>query len=165
MSRTLAEAKQWLQDHIADGAVCPCCDRYTKLYKRNINSSMAYVLILIHNHFQSAPEAEWLHVPSYLNERGLRGCVSAAIRGDWAKLTHWNLLTEKQCLCGTGTLAGYYKITARGVAFAQNTCRVAKSVYLRNNEVEHFSDDTVSIRGALGKKFNYSELLTPAYPR
>ena len=34
---TLDEAKAWLRDQVDDGAHCPCCGQFAKVYKRRIH--------------------------------------------------------------------------------------------------------------------------------
>jgi hypothetical protein len=43
--KTLEEAQTEFYDDLIEGTTCPCCDRWAKVYKRSINSSMAKGLI------------------------------------------------------------------------------------------------------------------------
>jgi hypothetical protein len=156
---TLAGAKQWLRDRVADGATCPCCTQFAKVYKRPITRSMAYSLILIDRHFQKDPVKAWLHVPSYLTRTSI---VGAAIRGgDWAKLVHWGLLEEKPEIRKDGSpRAGYYKITERGSAFARGEIRIPKFVFIYASRVlNRPSPETISVQEALGAAFDYRALM------
>jgi len=156
--RTLIEAKAWLDERIEDGVICPCCDQHAQVYKRKLNSAMACVLLLINRH----KGGEWIHVPSYINAKVRSPAVAAAIRGDWAKLKHWGLITE---LIGErpdgSTRVGYYMITRNGRLFAQNKLRVPRHIWLYNGSAitSRKDTETVSITEALGDKFDYSELM------
>lgn len=59
---TLAEAQQWLAERITGGARCPCCNQYSKVYRRQINSGMARSLIAMYR----AGGLDWVHVPTQI---------------------------------------------------------------------------------------------------
>ena len=154
---TLLEVQQWLQKRLDDGVECPCCTQLAKVYKRKLNGAMAFVLLLI----SRLKGGEWIHVPSFINAQVRNPAVAAAIRGDWAKLTHWGLIEE---LLGErpdgSTRVGYYKITRNGRLFVQNKLRVPKHIWLYDGHTTERQDsETVSIIEALGDKFDYSELM------
>lgn len=168
--KTIAEVKEWLAEHFDEGVSCPCCDQLVKRYKRKLNSSMAYVLILMYRwdreYTRNGRPSDYLHVPSFLaTTGGINPHRAAAIRGDWAKLRHWGLIEEKpgqQREDGSGR-AGFYKITAKGCNFARGFDRVPAHIYLYNQEVQATPDDEkipmVTIQEALAEKFNYLELM------
>lgn len=151
---TLEEAKAWLRERFDNGAVCPCCNQYVKLYKRKLNSFMAYALILIDRYFRQAEAEEWLHVPSYLIEQN-------APDRECAKLRYWGLIEECPADRPDGSPhAGFYKITELGKSFVNRKVRVPRYIYLYNKEpVKRKDDDTIDIYEALGEKFSYNELM------
>jgi hypothetical protein len=158
-SSTLEEARRWVLAKRAKGVGCPCCGQFAKIYKRKLNSFMAYALVLIERYFQTARVDEWLHVPSFLikNSCSDREC---------AKLVYWDLITphyaERE---DGGKHAGYYRITQRGRDFVRSKITLPRYVYLYNGELLGFSDDgEISIRDALGDKFRYSELMMEYVP-
>lgn len=154
---TLAQAIEWLEERLDDGVECPCCGQLAKVYKRKLNSAMAFVLLLIHRR----KGADWVHVPSYINAKVRNPAVAAAVRGDWAKLTHWGLLDALEGERPDGSKRiGYYKITTKGRRFANNQLKVSKHVWFYNGgSAERVDDEMVSIVDALGDKFDYSELM------
>jgi len=155
---SVADAKAWLRNNVNKGAYCPCCTQLAKVYKRKLNSSMAFVLLLVHRYEGS----DWLHVPSYINTQVHHPGVAAAVRGDWAKLTHWGLLEEQpnQERADGSTRVGNYRITANGRAFAQNRIRVPRHIWIYDGHALNRTDGaTVSIVEALGDTFNYAELM------
>lgn len=172
---TLNEATEWLAERFDAGVHCPCCGQLVKRYKRKLNSSMAYVLILLFHREQYglAGDADsfktigpYVHVPSYLVWCTRRTpAMAAATRGDWAKLVHWDLIEAMpgQEREDGSKRAGFYKVTAKGDLFVNNALLVPAHIYLYNQEVQAQPDDTqipmVSIRDALGVKFNYAELM------
>lgn len=152
--RSLEEAKQWLRERFENGAVCPCCNQYVKLYKRKLNSFMAYALLLIDRYFRQPDAKEWLHVPSYLIEQN-------ATDRECAKLRYWGLIEEMPEGRDDGSPhAGFYKITELGKQFVARTVRVPMYVHLYNgNPLKRPAAETIDIYEALGEKFNYNELM------
>jgi hypothetical protein len=161
---TLEQAKQWLRERVKEGAECPCCTQFAKVYRRKLNSSMAYALILVDRFFRSNPTEQWLHVPSHLADLGLPGKTAAAIRGDWAKLLHWNMLIERQGESTSGTPhSGYYGITDVGRGFVGGKIRVPRFAYFYDSKCLRLDADIdTDIHEALGDKFDYAELMRVA---
>jgi len=153
-TRTLEEAKKWLRERFEQGAECPCCKQYVKLYKRKLNSFMAYALLLIDRYFRQPDAKEWLHVPSYLVEQN-------ATDRECAKLRYWGLIEEMPEGREDGSPhAGFYKITDLGKQFVARTIRVPMYIHLYNGSIVRRPDaETIDIYEALGEKFNYNELM------
>lgn len=157
---TLDDSRAWLASRINDGAACPCCAQFAKVYRRPLTGSMAYVLLLIERWTRTSMRTEWLHVPSYLSEQSH---VGVAVRGgDWAKLVHWGLIEERPVVRADGARhAGYYRITQLGLDFVNDRVLVPKYVFLYNRKkLDRTTDKMVSIDKALGKNFNYAELMS-----
>jgi hypothetical protein len=126
-----------------------------KLYKRKLNSFMAYALLLIDRYFRQPNAKEWLHVPSYLIEQN-------ATDRECAKLRYWGLIEEMPEGRDDGSPhAGFYKITELGKRFVAREVTVPMYIHLYNGEVVKRRDfETIDIYAALGEKFNYSELMS-----
>jgi len=156
---TLAEAAAWLLQQHKKGAICPCCTQFAKRYKRKLNSSMAYALLLIFHAFRT--RTVWLHVPEYLMEVCKTGPTVRG--GDWAKLIHWGLIEQKpdEMRQDGSKRTGFYKITDKGNAFVRGEIRVPKYVYIYASRCVGASEETVSFREALGREngFRYDELM------
>ena len=77
------------------------------------------------------------------------------------KLYHWGLIEEMAKDPGDTTrrTSGLWRPTEKGVQFVQCLLQVPKRVYLYNNEILGWDDQTVTIRDALGTKFDYAELM------
>jgi len=161
---TLEEAKTWLGDRVGRGARCPCCDRFTKEYRRKFNKSVAYVLLLIDRYYRRPdvkPDA-WLHVPSYLAEMTAdTPRRAAAVRGDWAKLKLWNLIEEKTGERDDGSKrAGLYRITKLGRQFVNREVMIPAYVHIYNGKLVPRQVKTmISFDDALGDGFNYDEIM------
>lgn len=159
---TLEEAKKWLRVRFGKGATCPACNQFVKLYKRKLNKSMAYVLLLMDSHFRGDVVEEWLHVPSYIAEMvSDHPRRAAAVRGDWAKLKYWGLIEEKPDVRADGSpRVGYWKLTPLGRQFARRQVKVPSHVYSYNGEtLQRTVEEMVTIDDALGTEFSYDEIM------
>jgi len=156
---TLNDAIDWTGSHMRQGAYCPCCGQLTKIYRRKLNSSMAYALILIYKRSRQETGG-WFHVPSHIAGLGLKGAVAAAIRGDWAKLVHWELIEPQQGPHeGEGRTSGIWRVTERGRDFVLGLTREREYVLIYDGNCIGLDGDLISIQTALKNRFNYEELL------
>ncbi len=162
---TLAAAKQWLRARFSKGAPCPCCNQFVKCYRRPMNKSMAYVLLLMESYFSGDVVDEWLHVPSFIAEMvSDNPRRAAAVRGDWAKLKLWGLIEEKPDIRNDGSpRVGYWKMTRLGRQFARRQVKVASHVFIYNGEpLQRVVEDQITIDDALGTEFSYDEIMGEA---
>jgi hypothetical protein len=144
---TLADAQQWLADRVTSGARCPCCNQYSKVYRRQINSGMARSLIAMYLH---GPQGQWVHLPTQVGARSR----------EEGKLRYWGLVEEQVDIQrADGGRAGYWRLTDAGRAWVTGRCTVPKFAAVYNNTVLRHYGDEISITDALGTKFNYTELM------
>ena len=115
---TLTEAKELLQSQISKGAICPCCGRYTKIYRRNINSGMAKFLKALYNLNQ-------INEMPYSANDVLKSMVSPARSLDYGVLVHFGVIKKVS--------TNNYQITEIGKQFVEGKISVPKFVYLQNN--------------------------------
>ena len=151
---TVSEAREWIRKARVKGCRCPCCDQHAQIWKRHLNYAMAHGLILIYEYF--AQHDGWLHVPSYLNGRGV-----VARGGDLVKLVHWGMLlfpTDKVRKDGSPRV-GNYRITERGYKFVERELAVPSYYLSYNNVPIGWSDKKILIDEALSKHFSYDELM------
>lgn len=164
---TLEEAKRWLRARFGKGAPCPACNQFVKCYRRPMNKSMAFVLLLIARYYRRydvKPE-EWLHVPSYIAEVvASNPRRAAAVRGDWAKLKYWGLIEEKPETRADGSpRVGYWRLTQLGRQFVNREVKVPSHIFVYNGEaLERAVEERISIDDALTTDFNYSEIMGEA---
>lgn len=158
---SLIQAKDWLRSRVNDGATCPCCTQFAKVYRRKINSSMACGLILISKFFRKNSTDQWLHVPSYLGELDLPPNIRVVVRGgDWAKLVFWKCLEPRPGEREDGsTRTGYWRITPVGTDFANNATILPKYARIYDDRCLGLEGDPVSIHEAIKDRFNYGELM------
>lgn len=167
----LRDAKTHLDQNIREGVNCPCCGQFVKLYRRPINSSMAWTLVLIYRYYKDRLLDEWLHVETYM--KGLPGIPASLVGGDFSKLRYWGILEAKydtpETLDDPDTRrAGYYRITQKGIDFVLGKITVPRHVYLFNREVHGFSPELISIEDAFKDRYDYRRLMAdgdiPPFP-
>lgn len=135
---TLTEARRWFHSTVRDGTICPCCDQYCQIYKRTMFSTMARDLIRM---LKKGADKEYIRTSRIDNS------------GNIGKMRHLGLITM-------GDTRGYWKITETGMMFLQRRHRVPKWFYTWNQECVGYDDSkTIDIIDALGKKFDYDELM------
>jgi hypothetical protein len=142
-------AEDWTMNAAHDGAECPCCGQYVKVYRRKLYSAMAYALLLIHRSTENKSDP-WVHVPKLLNGHG-----TVARGGDFAKLVHWDLLESHE------KDSGFYKLTEKGIQFAECRIAVPIAVYIYNGaRLDWDSSEMITVVEALNDKFNYEKLMS-----
>jgi hypothetical protein len=150
----LGQAREWLIEQVDehDKATCPLCDKLANLYHRMLYGDPLAGLIKAHKKY----EQDWFHWARVVGAQG----------GDGAKLEHWGLMqraSRERDPKEPGV--GYWRLTDRGDAFVRNTItvpRCARIVGIRNRFVRWCDDKhpgETNIRSALGKNFDYDELM------
>ena len=157
MTPSLAEAAKWVSDNGPNGVFCPCCDQVAKVYRRKLNRAMAYSLICLYRLSQDLPQDEWMDVPALLTKHRL---VAVLRSREYQKLCYWGLLESKGDKRADGGKAGMYRLTSEGKRFVSGTTAVPRHVVLYNGVVIEIDySQLITIREALGDKFNYDELM------
>lgn len=136
-SDTLSDAKEELMGNLDEGTTCPCCGQFAKRYRRKLHSAMAAGLRRALKLYGLAP---------FEIDAGLGRQYSS----DFAKLRFWGLIDQ---LSDTGK----WHVTLWGRLFVTGGI-VRKYVHIYNNSADFFSGDDVTIREALGSKFDCDEL-------
>lgn len=154
---TLAQAQEVLKEHAIDGAICPACRQLVKLSSKELSANLGYTLLVLFRHFTK--ESTWIHVLDYLGEMVQLGSV---VRGtDYTKLLLWGLLEEmpEDLRKKEKKKPGFYRMTAKGLAFCKGESTLPKEVFLYNDHVRGFSPESVGIREVLGTTYNYDDLI------
>lgn len=148
IARSLFESK--LQS--PHGTVCPCCNRYAKVYKRPITDKMAYGLILM----ARLPVGTWIHLDDFMAARHIPIVVYSMV----PLLRFWGLLERADGIKDDGNPNnGFYRVTEAGHAFVRNQGSVLKYACLYNNALLNLEGKSITIKDALGTKFHYDELM------
>jgi hypothetical protein len=142
---TLREAKVWLGQHLAEGAICPACTQHAKVYRRKINSTMARALIQMYLH--GAAE-RFVHVPS------LPGDTHEISQASW-----WDLVEEERIRRPDGGRAGFWSLTVFGRMFVLGEVSVPEYALIYDGSLVRTEGDPRTISDCLGVRFNYDELM------
>ncbi len=136
------------------GYSCPHCGSYCKRYFRKFNSNMAVALIFLYRN----REKGFVHLENLMIESGFKRC------GDASYLRHYKLIEAFSGQREDGSSRnGHYKITGRGIMFVEKKMKVQGTYIIYNNKHEGFEGDEIDIEQALGKKFDYRELMAGDY--
>ena len=149
----LEDAISLVRDNLnKGGAICPCCQQFTKVYKRKISGSSAYGLVRL---YQKYGKKEF-HLERALKELN----ILKIVRSDFPKLRYWDLIIQHKGKREDGSSRnGYYNITDRGVLFIFNHTKVQKYAHIYNNLRFQSSGDLVLINDCWDEKFDYNELM------
>ena len=134
------------------GEACPTCRQLAKKYKRKLYSTMVLALICIYRKQYQAGE-EWIHFKEIFDWNGIY------VGGDMNKLPYWGLIEQRSNTCKTKRRSGYWRITQKGMDFVLRKHKVPSHINLYNQGFLGFSGDDIDIVDALGKNFNYQELM------
>lgn len=146
------DAKKYITENFEEGVVCPCCDQFVKLYRRQINVTMAKMLIKFYQMNQD--EQRWYHISEITGSENTSG-------GDFAKLRFWGLVEEmEKDPDDTETrTSGMWRITERGKLFARGELMVERYARIFNQKLYRMEGEMIDIRHSLGKRFDYEELM------
>lgn len=147
---SIRDGKLWLRQQLKKGAHCPLCGQRAQMYHRKINSGMARSLIHMYRIAGPHPD-RWIHVSQ----------IGAKSREE-GKLVHWGLLEEQKAVGLHGGRAGYWRLTQKGLDFVQGKTTVHSHVFIYDGRFYGFDGSQVTIKDALGAKFDYNELLNGA---
>jgi len=151
---TLEEAKQYLRDNFKDGVLCPCCNQNVKEYRRKLNSSMAYGLIILFK----AQKRDGFNKYIKMNEEVARLNIPSS-NIEYSKLAYWGLIEEMPNTSEKKKNSGYWTITKKGIEFVNNRLLLPKYAKIYNKLCNGFEGEMISIKDSLNEKFNYTELI------
>ena len=140
------------QARTSAGATCPSCNKHVKVYHRKFNSGMAYTLINVYRQARKTNN-EWLHVGHFLRKE------CDVWPSDYAKIVWWSLMQKHPGKKKDGNSSGLYRMTRKGSMFVKGRITIPSHANEYMSEVESFDGDEINIVEALGKKFDYDELM------
>lgn len=153
VTSTLDEAQRWVRERAEQvgGTKCPACGQHAQVYRRKINGRQADAIIALYRKHGM----DWGHVPT----------IAPRLRGDGgmiALLRYWGLVEESPELRDDGGRAGWWRVTDLGRDFVLNRVTVPKYARIYDSDLLSLEGVQVSIRDALGERFNYEELMAGA---
>lgn len=136
------------------GYVCPCCGQFVKRYFRKLNANMAITMIALFR----KKKFGFIKVEEFMRVNGYQRS------GDFPYLVHWGLLEKMTGERIDGSKKnGFYKLTEKGRQFVLEQIIVPQTLIIYNGKCEGFEGREISIKDALGKKFDYHELMKGDY--
>lgn len=144
-SMTLGEARDVLREHVEEGHTCPTCTLFAKVYKHPCDSAMARTLIVM---YRAGGLDRFLHAPS--------------LPGDNHKVSQlawWDLVEEEKGRRPDGGRKGYWRLTEQGRDFVLGSTTIQKYARIYDARVLGYVGKFVTIQDALGKRFNYRDLM------
>jgi len=152
---TVKEAKAFLRANYQSGVECPCCGQFVKQYKRKFNAGMALSLIILYKMNKETP-GRWVHI-----QNEFAGMKILATGIDYSQLKRWGFIEPKPLdeRADGFWSSGYWRITQQGIDFATSKTTILPIAMIYDNKTQGFSGDAITISQALGKKFNYAELM------
>ena len=154
MELTLKGARTTLLSQLEGGTPveCPCCKRTARIYRRKLNAGMARVLVRMVEIHARAPMQLWIHIHDIFGGFGQK-------HRDWPLLKLWGLVEPRTRKTRTENARGFWRVTELGRAFVEGRTRAPAYVFVFDGEKTGSSDEVVTIREALGTKFDYRELM------
>jgi hypothetical protein len=142
----LGQLRTWLRAHADEGTNCPLCKQTVKVYRRKVNAGMARSLITMYR----VGGLDWVHLPTQIGSRSR----------EEGKLAYWGLVEEERTLRPDGGRAGYWRVTPAGELFVRGKMTIPKYARVYDGRVlSLITTEQVTIREALGDKFNYDDLM------
>lgn len=144
---TLHEARALLRELVDDGAECPCCRQFAKVYKRKLNAGMSASLIALYR-AAGRTVGTFVHGPSVTTNH------------EYAQLSWWGLIEEEKVRRPDGGRSGWWCVTPKGEAFLHGEILYGSShARVYDGRVLGFTGKNITIRDTLGDRFNYDELM------
>ncbi len=155
---TLAQAIEYLRQHIKKGANCPCCQGYIKTYSRSINSANAMCLIELYN-ISEKHGYKFYHL-NELKELSKK-FMKMVNGGEFARMRHYGFIVDQPKADGDKKkkTTGYWMLTSKGKEFVKGHSKVYKNMLLLNNQVLGYEGDLVTIEDCLTEKFSYQKIM------
>jgi hypothetical protein len=149
---TLKEARDLLRTMVEEGATCPCCTQFAKVYKRKMTSASVRAIMALY----WAAGREWGHLPTIVRER----VPDISHQGGYMNLSvHWGLMEEERTLRPDGGRAGFWRVTDLGEAWLRDQTTVPKYALIYDSRCLGRRGVPVGVRDALGSKFSYDDLM------
>ena len=146
-----AREKFFAQAEMPDGVTCPVCERYGKVYRRKLNSTMAMTLAVMYRVARQRGDVyRWLKLDEFIKKRQMAA--------DYGKLAYWGLIkadTPEKGRLGKGR----WGLTPLGVEFVTGHALVPRYITVYNGKPRDASIERTTIRAALGDHFDFHRLM------
>lgn len=133
------------------GSRCRCCNRMVKGYKRSFNSGMARLLIWVAQQCEMKPGGRYWSIPDFAPRDVIRG-------REPDKVEHWGFIERAENQDAKKRESGRWRVTDLGVRFVMREVKAPKRIWVYDNRIFRTDGETDIVK-ALGKHFDYSELM------
>lgn len=137
----------WNKAIEGEGAHCPCCGKWGKVYKIKLSQHLALCLRWIAVH---GDEDGWVDVQNKAPRWILKSKT-------YPLLEHWALIESAQ------KRSGIWRATLRGQDFVGGLTQLPAAVHIYDNKVWGFESEETSFRGCFGKHFDYDEMMSDQF--
>lgn len=138
----------WNKSIEGEGAFCPCCGGWGKVYKRVLSQHLALCLRWIAVHGEG--DDSWVDVQN----RAPRWMLKSKT---YPLLEHWGLIESQ------AKRSGVWRATPKGQDFIGGSVAMPSAVHIYGNEVWGFEAEEVSFRGCFGKHFDFDEMMSSQF--
>ena len=138
----------WNKSIEADGAFCPCCGKWGKVYKIKLSQHLALCLRWIAVHGEG--DDSWVDVQNKAPRWMLKSKT-------YNLLEHWGLIE------GKATRSGIWRATLKGWDFINGLSMMPAAVYIYDNKVWGFDEEETSFAGCFGKHFDFDEMMSEQF--
>jgi hypothetical protein len=128
---------------------CPCCGRYSKVYRRQIHKTL--VILMYKMDMSVKDEDGYTDMPKLLQ--------SFRAGRDFCILKYWNLIEQKPLQNNKTRTSGFWRITDQGIKFLNGESPVAKYADVFDDTVISYSFDKLLVGGIVGTNFDYKTLM------
>ena len=145
---SISQARRWLREaaESKEGAICPCCGTFNKVYHRKIPVNTVKALFKLYQLNSREPRA--------YHSRDFTGSHSG---GDFAKIASLGLLSKVKNNNIKKKESGYWNITEAGKEFCRGESLIQEKLVIYHNELTGTEGALKSIRD-FWPEFDYSEL-------
>jgi len=128
--------------------ICPCCNRFAKVYKRHLHATVASQLIRLYN---LGGASQYIHTSNLVVGSGT---------GDFVKAKYWDLIKPNPAQPTEGKKTnGSWKLTEKGIAFVNNQEKISQYVLIWQDVKLAETGEQMDITEILQDKFSYRELM------
>ena len=142
--------RKWRNCIEDDGGHCPVCDRWGKVYARSINKTMAFSLLWLMS--AKSNDKGWVDVPNVAPKSIVRSNQLPTLR--W-----WGLVERIASSDPSYKHSGMWRVTQKGLDFANHKIMVPHTVFTYKGEVESFGEKHVLLSECFKNNFDYQEIM------
>jgi hypothetical protein len=148
---TLAEARAYVAAGLDRGVDCPCCGQRAQRYLRRMYAANASWLIALVRKYEVTQD--WVHI---------KDPALPSIGGDYGKCRWFGLIVPAphEIRGSNKKSSGLWRPTHEGIEYVFGKRTIPRAVIVFNDRAEGFVGPQTSIIEALGRKFDWYQLMS-----